>query len=194
VNSFIDKIYRWFKTERLPVVTEKSTLEEIAQHYPSFWLWLEKRYRIHKTLIPTHSTLAGLSQKFDLPPPQVLFMEIQLDERENSIQEITALEAKALMEKDPSLTVLDVRESWERSFGSLPHSQVLDQDLLNQIKENGSKDKSILLYCHFGVRSKDAAHFLSSEGFFQVMVLRGGIDAWSTQVDPSLPRYTGSYC
>lgn len=192
----IEKFYRWLKKEfrSLPVVTEQSSLEEIASSYPRLWTVLEEKYQIHRSLIPTPCTLALLSKKFDLPPPQVLFMEIQLDAKEASIQEMIASEAKNLIDQDPLMAILDVRENWERSFGSLPRSQVLNQDLLNEIQTEWSKEKRILLYCHFGVRSKDAAHYLAELGFHQVMILRGGIDAWSVQVDPSVPRYSGAYC
>jgi len=167
---------------------------EISLHYPGIWVFLEKKYGIKKSQVSPQWTLAQLCKQFELPPAQILFMEVQLDAFPTSIEEITALEVQRLIQNETDLAVLDVREAWERKFGSLPGSIVLDSSLLESIKTSWPKPRTIILYCHFGVRSKDAAHFLANEGFLQIYVLKGGIDAWSVQVDPTLPRYTGAYC
>ena len=52
------------------------------------------------------------------------------------------------------------------------------------------KDRRLLLLDHNGSRSLDAAAYFSGHGFPNVKCLRGGIDAWSVEIDPSLPRYT----
>jgi len=51
------------------------------------------------------------------------------------------------------------------------------------------RDRPIVVMCHSGVRSRHVAAFLLANGFEQVFNLDGGIDAWSTDVDPELPRY-----
>lgn len=51
------------------------------------------------------------------------------------------------------------------------------------------RDMALVVYCHHGARSEMVAGFLESQGFSQVINLRGGIDAWSVHVDPSVPRY-----
>jgi|694.fasta_scaffold119763_3 rhodanese-related sulfurtransferase len=177
-----------------PLVTEDSTLSEIASHHPRLWVFLEKKYQLKAQHLDPHWSLKFLSKKFDLPPAQILFMEIQIDGKQSQVIELTATEAKQLLEKEKDLALLDVREGWERNFGSLPGSQVLERTLLDTILGSWSKDRPLLLYCHFGVRSSDAANYFSEEGFEKVFIIKGGIDAWSQQVDPLLPRYTGSYC
>ena len=52
-----------------------------------------------------------------------------------------------------------------------------------------SKDTPLVFYCHHGPRSQQAADFFCSHGFRNVYNLDGGIDAWSAEVDPSVPRY-----
>ena len=51
------------------------------------------------------------------------------------------------------------------------------------------KDRKIVFSCHTGVRSLDVAAYFVGHGFTQVHSMRGGIDAWSDQVDPSVPKY-----
>jgi len=48
---------------------------------------------------------------------------------------------------------------------------------------------SVVVYCHHGIRSQSAAAFLERSGFSDVSSLTGGIDAWSCEVDPTVPRY-----
>ncbi|NBX76413.1 MAG: sulfurtransferase [Proteobacteria bacterium] len=135
-----------------------------------------------------------LCKKFDLPPAQIIFMEVQLEASSAKIEQITALEAQHLIQVEPTAQILDVRETWEREFGSLPKSKPLNKNLFKEILKTNPKDTPVILYCHFGVRSLDAAHHFCREGFSRVYTIRGGIDAWSTQVDASIPRYSGSYC
>jgi adenylyltransferase/sulfurtransferase len=51
------------------------------------------------------------------------------------------------------------------------------------------REKEIFVFCHSGVRSERAAEFLRSNGFPKVMNVAGGIDAWSEEIDPDVPRY-----
>jgi rhodanese-related sulfurtransferase len=195
VEFITNKLLKWFKSKRtLPIVTEKSLLSEIALHYPKVWLVLESKYGLKKTQINEQLSLSEASNQLALPPAQILFMEIQLAHSSFPVEEISATEAQHLITKESDIKILDVRENWEKKFGSLPQSLSLNGELLKSIQDSWPKEQPILLYCHFGVRSKDAAHYLVSQGFLRVYVLTGGIDAWSVQIDPALPRYTGAYC
>ena len=62
-------------------------------------------------------------------------------------------------------------------------------ELVSEIIGQWPKDAMIVVYCHHGNTSMDAASYLISHGFSQVKSLRGGIDAWSREIDPLLPRY-----
>jgi len=195
IDFLKNKVSDWLRPKRSrSVITENSSLEEIVKLYPSAILFLEKKYSVKELPHPSTINLKNLSKEYSLPPPQILFMEIQLHGTSQSVEEITALEAQSLLKTDPLLRVLDVRENWERSFGSIPHSQILTDNLFSEALQNWSKDSAIIFYCHFGVRSRDAAHEFAKNGFTKVYVIRGGIDAWSSQVDTTIPRYSGAYC
>ena len=80
-----------------------------------------------------------------------------------------------------------IREEWETV--KLANSHLFTQELMQEILANESKTDLFVIYDHKGARSMDAAAFFQGHGFENVRSLRGGIDAWSAEVDPTLPRY-----
>jgi rhodanese-related sulfurtransferase len=64
------------------------------------------------------------------------------------------------------------------------------QELPERVGElDAWKTKPIIVHCHHGVRSLRVTHWLRDRGFAAVSSMQGGIDAWSTEVDPNVPRY-----
>jgi rhodanese-related sulfurtransferase len=107
------------------------------------------------------------------------------------IPEVSVLEADELLRGPHSVRLIDVREAeeWEacRILGAewIPLSQ-WPESALAQLKD---PSEHLLIQCHHGGRSARAAAFLMSRGFTRVFNVSGGIDAWSLQVDQSVPRY-----
>lgn len=114
--------------------------------------------------------------------------------RLKTVTSLSPVEARRLLDREPQTRVLDVRESWELKSGSLPNACTVNRRFFREIETRWSKETPVLVYCHFGVRSMDAALTLTARGFTRIFTLQGGIDAWSQEVDPAIPRYTGSYC
>ena len=85
-------------------------------------------------------------------------------------------------------TLVDVRTSDERARALIEDSILLDDEGL-RVLSSLAKDTKLVFYCHTGVRSQSAAEHFRTEGFTDVHNLEGGIDAWSREVDPSVPRY-----
>jgi len=93
--------------------------------------------------------------------------------------------------------VLDVREPWELQTASvkedgfrlvrIPMREIPAR--LAELQEAGGTDQPIACLCHHGMRSLQVANYLAQSGFTEVVNLQGGIDAWSQQVDPSVPVY-----
>ncbi len=98
--------------------------------------------------------------------------------------------AQALKSAHPP-TVIDVREGWEVAQGALPGAVHVPLATLTPSAQGlpEDKDRPIVTYCHHGVRSMRAAVLLQGLGYTQVASLKGGIDAWATDVDGSVGRY-----
>lgn len=88
----------------------------------------------------------------------------------------------------PQPLLLDVREAWEVQTAALPGiTHIPMQEIPARLAElDGGRD--IVSICHHGARSMQVAVFLERHGL-RVHNLSGGIDAWSREVDPSVPRY-----
>jgi len=95
---------------------------------------------------------------------------------------------KAKMDEESSLELFDVRAQKERDQAQIAGSKLLDRETQQYIL---GLDKATPLYfhCHHGQRSQQAAAFFLSHGFSNVFNVAGGIDAWSIEVDPKVPRY-----
>ncbi|HZS12127.1 MAG TPA: rhodanese-like domain-containing protein [Nitrospirales bacterium] len=102
---------------------------------------------------------------------------------------ITVKELKDRMDKGDAPFLLDVREPHEYSLAKLHGSVLIPLGTLPTSLDQLDPEKEIVAYCHHGMRSADAVGFLLQQGFKNVKNLVGGIDAWSVQVDSSVPRY-----
>lgn len=112
---------------------------------------------------------------------------MEKDAKETKV-EISPKEAEELI--SAGAFVIDVREEYEFDIGHLPNAFHLPLGKLS--KETTSSipsDKPIIAYCHHGVRSSYAVKELNDLGFNNALSLAGGIDAWATEVDPTIPRY-----
>ncbi len=102
---------------------------------------------------------------------------------------ITPKELKMRLNKGEKLVLLDVREQWEYNLAKIEGSILIPLATLPRSLEKLDPQTEIIAYCHHGMRSADATGFLLQQGFSNVKNLTGGIDAWSLQVDASIPRY-----
>jgi len=95
---------------------------------------------------------------------------------------------KAMRDNDEPHTLLDVRTKEEWDIARIDGATLFDQDSIRAL-EDLPKDTTIVLYCHHGIRSAQAAGQLLQHGFRKVYNLEGGIDAWSIHIDQGVPRY-----
>jgi len=110
----------------------------------------------------------------------------------NSIPiEMECEEARDMLKEaeDNEVMILDVREPQEYEFCKLEGSVLLPMSQMKERQDEVPKDKKVLIYCHHGVRSMQVVRYLRSRGWKQVINLEGGIDEWSQQIDPKVPRY-----
>ncbi len=106
-----------------------------------------------------------------------------------AIKQLSPTELKAKIQDKEPIFLLDVREPFE-----FAHAKIADSTLipLNQIPgrlRELDMEQEIVVICHHGIRSMQAANFLDQVGFKDVSNLTGGIDAWSIECDSSVARY-----
>jgi adenylyltransferase/sulfurtransferase len=110
---------------------------------------------------------------------------------QQGIPEITVTELKERLDRGDRVTIIDVREPFEWDIGNLgAHGARLIP--LGELPERAgeiSPDDEVVLQCRSGARSARALELLRAKGYPQLWNLKGGILAWSDQVDPSIPRY-----
>jgi monothiol glutaredoxin len=104
------------------------------------------------------------------------------------VRAIEAAELARLLREGAKLHLLDVRTAEERAQAAIPGARLLDAEAAAEL-ESLPKDTMLVFHCHHGGRSQQAAEHFRSQGFHNVFNLTGGIDAWSREVDPSVPRY-----
>lgn len=102
---------------------------------------------------------------------------------------ITAKELHERLAAEPTLVVLDIREPWERELCAVPRSRHAPMQQVPTIINTLDPEVEVIVYCHSGVRSLHVGRFLEHNGFKRVGNLRGGIDAWAREVDPTMTRY-----
>ena len=107
------------------------------------------------------------------------------------VSEVRQWAADAAGDVEPLL--LDVREPWEVQLAAIriPGASMLNLPMGQIPQRLGELDPAqpILCICHHGMRSAQVVAFLERSGYDSVYNLAGGIDAWSTKVDPGVPRY-----
>ncbi len=104
--------------------------------------------------------------------------------------EITAAHFEAMRQADANTILLDVREPWEISTASIPGSlNIAMGDLPAQAHAALEPDQPVIVVCHHGMRSLSVTMWLRREGFEKAQSLAGGIDQYSREINPGIPRY-----
>lgn len=101
--------------------------------------------------------------------------------------ELSVEDAKAMLDRG-ELQLFDVRPESEGDIARIAAGKTLDERTAEQLREL-DKSTPIAFYCHHGMRSRGVAQSVVQEGFRKVYNLKGGIDAWSLNIDASIPRY-----
>lgn len=102
---------------------------------------------------------------------------------------ISARELKTKMDSEEALVLLDVREPYEYEIARIEGSRLIPLGELETRLAEVPPGGTIVCQCHSGMRSEHAARLLKEAGFENVYNLTGGIEAWSIEVDPAVPRY-----
>ena len=168
------------------------TMRELLEQFSGAQRALFRRYHIggcSSCGFSPDETLAGVcARNENLNVDEVVEHIILSDEADRAMQ-IEPRELANLLAAGDQVQLLDIRTREEFDAVKLPDAQLFTQELMQEGLSKWSRQKLLVIYDHKGERSMDAAAYYQGHGFENIKSLRGGIDAWSAEVDPTLPRY-----
>jgi rhodanese-related sulfurtransferase len=168
------------------------TMRALLAEYPGAQRALFRKYHIggcSSCGFSPDETLAGVcARNENLDVDEVADHILASDAADRSMQ-IEPAELANRIARGEKVQLLDVRTREEFDAVSLPGAHFFTQEFMQQILSDWSREDLFVIYDHKGARSMDAAAFFQGHGFGEIKSLRGGIDAWSAEIDPKLPRY-----
>jgi rhodanese-related sulfurtransferase len=103
--------------------------------------------------------------------------------------EISVAELQRRRKAGEKLLLVDVREQWEFDVCRIEGATLIPMRTIPANLQALDGDKDVICYCHHGQRSLDVADWLRTQGVENAQSLAGGIDRWSIEIDPTVPRY-----
>jgi rhodanese-related sulfurtransferase len=105
------------------------------------------------------------------------------------LKQLTVKDLQRKLQQGEDLLLLDVREAYEYRQAHIAGSYLLPMAQLPGRLDELPKTAPIVVMCHHGMRSQQVASYLLRHDFGDIYNLSGGIDAWSREVDTTVPRY-----
>ena len=168
------------------------TMRELLEHFPGAQRALFRRYHIGGCAscgFSPDETLAGVcARNENLDVDEVTEHILTSDAADRALQ-IEPRDLAQRLATGETIHLLDIRTREEFGAVKLPDAHLFTQEFMQEILANWSRTDLLVIYDHQGARSMDAAAYFQGHGFENIKSLRGGIDAWSIDVDPKLPRY-----
>ncbi len=168
------------------------TMAELERAFPGARRALFRQYHIGGCAscgFRPEETLAGVCERNDrLSVDEVIEHILSSDEADRKMQ-VSPPELDAMRKESGGVKLIDVRTREEFEAVHIDGSVLLSQALMQEIVAGWDKQAPLVFIDHQGTRSRDAAAYFVGHGFENARCLRGGIDAWSVEVDASLPRY-----
>ncbi|MEP6756219.1 MAG: rhodanese-like domain-containing protein, partial [Chthonomonadales bacterium] len=135
----------------------------------------------------THKTITELidyQQFCGITPPA-----LESETKEPNNLEITVKELKARFDAGEHPIVIDVREAYEADIAKIPNTTLIPMNEVPVRLSEIPKDKEIILQCRSGKRSQSVLEYLQTQGYTNLKNLKGGVLAWSEEIDPTVAQY-----
>ncbi len=168
------------------------TMSDLLAQFPGAQRALFRRYHIggcSSCGFAATETLAGVCARNDNLDIDEVVEHIIASDAADRAMEIEPQELSNRRATGTAVRLLDIRTREEFDAVKLSGARFLTPDSRQEILAEWPREELIVIYDHQGTRSLDAAAYFQGQGFENVKSLRGGIDAWSREVDSSLPRY-----
>ena len=173
-------------------ITPQSAMREVLEVFPGAQRALFRRYHIGGCsscgFSPDETLAQVCARNGNLDATEVM-AHIQSSHEQDAKILITPKELAEFRQRDPSVKLVDVRSREEFEAVHIDGSVLLSQDVMRELMASGSNTKPIVVVDHQGKNGLDAAAYFIGHGLQNVRCLRGGIDAWSLEVDAKMRRY-----
>ena len=168
------------------------TMRELLEQFPGAQRAMFRKYHIggcSSCGFSPDETLAGVCARNENVSVDEAIEHILTSDANERAMQLDPAELAEKLEAKERLNLLDVRTREEFDAVKLPGAHFFTQELMQKIQADWAHDDLLVIYDHQGTRGLDAAAYFQGHGFSDVKSLRGGIDAYSAEVDSSLPRY-----
>jgi rhodanese-related sulfurtransferase len=174
------------------VIGQHSTMSQVLEAYPGAQRALFRRYHIggcSSCAFSPDETLAQLCERNGNLNVDEVLEHIRASHEQDAKILISAKELDHWLKQEPSVRLVDVRSREEFEAVHIEGSVLLSQDVMRQVMADGTNTRPLVIVDHQGKQGLDAAAYFMGHGLQNVRCLRGGIDAWSQEVDPKIRRY-----
>ena len=168
------------------------TMSALLQQFPGAQRALFRKYHIggcSSCGFALDETLANVCLRNDNLDVDEVVEHIITSHHADAAIQIEPRDLAERLARGEKVYLLDVRTREEWDAVKLPGSHLFTQELMQEILAHQSPTDLFVIYDHKGTRSMDAVAFFQGHGFENVKSLNGGIDAWSREVDSTLPQY-----
>jgi len=169
-------------------IRPEMTMEEILEIAPAAQRALFQRYHVggcSSCAFQPSDTLAQVCKDHNMLDVAEVIRTIEIAQEMDSKLQVEPATVKSWLDAKQDFSFLDVRSPEEIAAARIPAAEALDFNDPGKYMEL-PKDRRIVFHCHSGVRSLDVAAYFKGHGFTNVYSLRGGLEAWAEQVDPSV--------
>jgi len=170
----------------------QSAMREVLEAYPGAQRALFRRYHIggcSQCGFEPSETLEQVCQRNDELSVDEVLEHIQTSHEQDAKILIGPGELAEWLKQEKSIRLLDVRSREEFEAVHIEGSVLMSQPVMQEIMAEGTNSRPLVIVDHQGGQGLDAAAYFLGHGLTNVRCVRGGIDAWSREVDPKLARY-----
>lgn len=168
------------------------TMRDLLVRFPGAQRALFRRYHVGGCAScgfqPTETLAEVCARNENLPVDEVIAHILASHEADEKIL-IAPTDLAAALKSDPEAKLIDIRTREEFDAVHIEGAIFFTQELMQEILLRWDRRALLAIIDHTGTRSMDAAAYFTGHNFENVRAVRGGIDAWSQEVDPALPRY-----
>ena len=175
----------------LPAITRHSTMGEVLEAYPSAQRALFQRYHVggcNSCGYQPGDKLEEVARGHNILDVDEVIAFLEHADQIDRRAQVSPREVAAALGSDHAPRLLDVRTPAEWQLARIEGATLMTEAVAELVMR-WPQDTPIVFYCHLGQRSLDAASYFAGHGFTDVRSMTGGLDAWSVEVDPSVPRY-----